>query len=310
MTNDQWIRRKWHPFWRNLFRTGAFHSVERVTPLPHDRATAFRSPTSDRTDHPELPLALQGAAGRIGLPSSYGGYPREFEPGTPYQVGDSTKGARIVTLYNAQYGHSRPIELPMPVDFSGQFHVEGNPTPNWAMSLANANPAGAFYDCHILIFDRATGRYHEAIGYNVHTNTVSGYGCFDPDGGWVDGAPVIAAGEPLGPLMWDPDSDWRGKPHSLTLSVFGSDKAEPTWPWLGRWVTLSQAALERIPTFPAGSTEADFVRHLRQPILIGDHGGGNGFRYRSNSAALRTADWQGWELHMRDLEPCDGKVGP
>lgn len=313
MTPAQWQRRHWSPFWRWITGTGTFHEPTNTTPLPGDRYVE-RVPVDPysvaEVDTP-LPVKNTGYSsntGGIGLPRAYGGYPSERTAGTPYQVGDSEVGWKVLRVLNAQYGVDMPVNFPMPIDNGGQWWVESNPTRNDAMALSNFGTSGAHYDAHVCVYDRSTGWYYEAIGYNVFWETVSAYGIWDGNGNQVAGRGVVASKTALSPYTWSPDTDL---PHSLTLVVSGSDHAEPTWPWLGRRVTISEEAKDRIPHFPEGSAERVFADSVSQyPILISDHGGHNGFRYVAGSKALKSVDWQGWTLNLADLRPCDGLTGP
>ena len=304
-TQQQWLipafRKKGSFLWWNW----PGWNEPKVTPLPQTRGV-HRTPVDPNlvapvdTPLPEKNTGLAYNRGGIVLPHPYR-QGMERSPGINYQVGDSSLGTVGIRVLNTVYGVDYTARMPRPVDHNGQLWVEDNPTPNHVISSTN------HYDGHILIYDIATDTYHETIGYGW--GNVASHGVFDRDGNLVDGwKPVIAAKEALGPYVFDPDTDI---PHSITLTVSGSDHAEPTWPWLGRRVTLSDEGKAKIPNFPEGSVEKLFVDCLTQyPILIGDHGGRNVFRYRSGSERLKTVDWQGWQLNLADLVPCDGKTGP
>jgi len=302
MSRNQWWFRE-NAFWRWITRTWPWRAPV-VTPLPIGRYvedTELDKSLIAEVDT-KLPMLNRGpfyTDGKIRLPMDYPGYPAIHDPGTPYQVGDSSKGWRSVHWLNHEYGINETVKIPRPVDHNGAWFIEGNPQPQFVLN-------GYVNDRHIMVYDRATGHYHEAIGFQ--NGGVESYGEFDENGELVYGKPVIVSKVALGPYIFDPDND---VPHSLTLTVAGDDKAEPTFPWFNRFVTLSPAAKAAIPEFAPGTVEWVFAESLRRfPILIGDHGGNNNFRTRSMSVRLRNVNWQGWTLHLTDLQPCDGKTGP
>ena len=308
-SNSQWTRRCWSAFWRWLTGTWPWHPKDE-TPLPGHRKT-FTAPVDQSLVAPvdtPIPAILNDEKGRIGLPRPYGGYScwRVHLPGTPYQVGNSVKYGWVGMRHlNLEYGDDAPIKFPRPVDHNGALHREGAPLPSWVAAQ------GGWADNHILIYDEATGWFYEAIGYNVLANSVAAYGIFDENAELVEGRGVIWSKDPIGPYIFDLEND---APHSLLLVVTnaaGGDNDPPQFPWWGRILTLSDAAKERIPEFEPGSPEDRFARSVRDfPIIMSDHGGGSGFRYRyGNHQFMQSLDWKGWNLHLNDLVPADGKTG-
>ena len=308
-TNDQWFRRHWAPFWRRLFGTRDWFPVKE-TALPGDRyteTTLVEESLIAPVDTP-IPDALLGSAGRIGLPEPYPGYSgwAVHKPGTPYQVGNSEEyGWITLTHFNLEYGANRGVKFPRPKDFGGALHREGAPLPSWVAAQ------GGWADNHICIYDEATGFFYEAIGYNVLFNSVAAYGIFDRSGTLVEGRGVIWSKDPIGPHIFAMEHD---QPHNLLLVVSmaaGGDNDPPQFPWNGRRLTLSEEAKSRIPNFFPNSPEDRFAQSVANfEIITSDHGGGCGFRWTcGDQELLRNLDWQGWELHMSDLVPCDGKTG-
>lgn len=312
MTDAQWHRRDWHPFWRRLFGTWPYRAVDpaEVTPLPVARGVATEQvdPNLVRSVDTPLPGDLQGEDGWVTMPEAYRGYPAERYPGVPYQLGDSSLGTIPIRVVDVKNGIDYPTELPRPVDLGGRLFVESNPTPDHVMAQANMGLSGAHYDAHVQVYDLATDTYHECIGYNPAGPTVLGHGVHDRDGNLLEGRYTIWGKFTMGRYLWDADNDVT---HALTLTVKGSDEAEPSWPWWNRRLTLSADAKSRIPEFAPGTPEANFVACVtRHPVRVGDHGGRNVFRYRALARALDRLDWQGWRLHMSDFIPADGLTGP
>ena len=305
-SDNQWLRRHWSPFWRRLFGTWDWKPAAE-TALPPTRKTFTEDVNHDLVAPVDTPVPdiLLGEEGRITLPRPYKGYPVAHLPGTPYQVGDSRNGWVTLREFSSRVGIDRPVKFPKPVDHNGRIHYESAPTPGWVSAQ------GGWADNHVCVYDRATGHFHEAIGYNAIFDTVAAFGEFDENGDLVDGRGVIWSKHPIGPYIFDLEHD---QPHSLLFvasMAAGGDEDPPQFPWVGRVLTLSEEAKGRIPDFPAGSPMDRFARSVAEhPIIMSDHGGGNSFRWRYGSkAVMESLDWKGWDLHITDLVPADGKTG-
>ena len=306
-SNNQWHRRCWSPFWRWI--TGTWNWVpKKETPLPFNRYTAqdLVIPGSEGPVDTPPPASIKNR--RIGLPGPWGGNQchNVHLPGTPYQVGNSrTHGWKPLKHFNLEYGENKTIQFPKPKDHGGHWHREGAPLPSWVAA------SGGWADNHICVYDEDTGYFYEAIGYNVLFNSVAAYGIFDASGALVDGRGVIWSKDPIGPYIFDLQGD---EPHQLLLVVTmeaGGDNDPPQFPWFQRRLTLSDEAINRIPDFKRGSVEDRFARSVSEyEIVMSDHGGGSGFRWVcGDQEVLKNLDWQGWELTLDDLVPCDGKTG-
>ena len=302
--NNQWFFHGFRTPGSFLWWSWPGYREPKVTPLPADRPVVADLVDPNLIGEAPAELSPLIGDGHIGLPGSFKPGSVSFA-GTPYQVGDSSLGTIAVRVLNPQYGVDRTAHFPRPIDHWGQFAVESNPTPNWVISSSYLT--SSFYDAHIQVYDIATRTYHEGIGFN--NGVVASAGVHDENMNTIEGSTTIAGKVPMGGYIWDPDTD---QPHSLTLSVAGSDLAAPYWPWLQRRVTLSEEAQARIPDFEVGSPEWVFAESIRNyEIFIGDHGGGSGFRTRALSdASKRGFDWKGWSLNIADLVPCDGLDGP
>ena len=306
-SNAQWTRRCWSPFWRWITGTWPWVPVKE-TPLPADRYTAqdLVIPGSEGPVDTPPPATIKNR--KINLPAPYKGYGcfSVDLPGTPYQVGNSsTHGWKTLTHFNLEYGNNDKIQFPAPKDHGGHWHREGAPLPSYVAAQ------GGWADNHICVYDEATGYFYEAIGYNVLFESVAAYGVFDGAGNLVEGRGVVWSKDPIGPYIFDLEHD---QPHQLLLVVTmeaGGDNDAPQFPWVGRRLTLSSEAIDRIPDFKRGSVEDRFARSVSEyEIVMSDHGGGSSFRWVcGNQEVLQNLDWQGWELTLDDLVPCDGKTG-
>ena len=267
-----------------------------VSPLPPTRGLDLEFPT-ERLPDDELPVALQGSGGNVGLPRPYR-TGEKWTAGTPFQYADSRIRTTSIHVVRTQYGEDYWVpDVPLPINHGGQWWVEGNPTPNAHIANTYFSPSSP-YDAHIMLWDAADNTYHEMIGYNVYTNTVAGYGQFDGETGeLIRGRSTNVGKNCMSRGAWacsDPV-------HVLNLVVRGSDLAEPSYPWTRTYLRLRDEA--EVPEFDPDTPEGRFVESCRQGVWVGDHGGGNGFRYVAGDPYLDAIDWQGWNLHLRDFYP-------
>jgi len=190
-----------------------------------------------------------------------------------------------VPINNTYSGKQYPAVIPN--SMTGQFWVEGNPAPLWAMA------ASVPYDKHVILC-HDDGRSTELIGVS-RWGKYRALGCarWTPEGVLEypeDDRPVTWGGKQMSRQILDA----RDQPHRLAITIQGSDEEPEFFPWKGVWLALDPAKAPTGLPAPAQRVVDMLVTH---GCTVEDHGGKNTLSI-TEGAQWAGIDWQGVHIPL------------